>query len=243
MTAAAYSDPRLAAVYDALNPPGPDTAFYTTLAGAAKKTILDVGCGTGWLAADLAALGHSVIGADPAAAMLDIARRRHGGQQVAWVEGTAAGLALAARFDLIVMTGHVFQVFLGDQEAFAALANLRRHLAPGGRLAFETRNPAARAWLTWTPAETRRSVEVPGLGGVQVHHDVTRVEDELVTYETHFRFGPDDVVVDESRLRFMPRETLARLLTAAGFGQVTWYGDWDRAPVGPESRELIVVAG
>jgi SAM-dependent methyltransferase len=243
LTAAAYSDPRLAAVYDALNPPGPDTAFYTTLAGAVGRRVLDVGCGTGWLAVELAALGHRVTGGEPAAAMLAIARQRPGGQHVTWIEGTAAGLALAARFDLIVMTGHVFQVFLTDQEAFAALANLRRHLAPGGRLAFETRNPAARAWLTWTPAETRRSVEVPGLGGVQVHHDVTRVEDELVTYETHFRFGPGDVVVDESQLRFMPQATLARLLTEAGFGQATWYGDWDRAPVGPESRELIVVAG
>lgn len=243
MTAAAYSDPRLAAVYDALNPPGPDNAFCAAIAGTVGRTILDMGCGTGWLAADLAALGHRVTGADPAAAMLAIARQRPGGQQVTWVEGTAAGLALAARFDLIVMTGHVFQVFLSDQEAFAALANLRRHLAPGGRLAFETRHPAARAWLTWTPAETRRMVDMPDLGSVQVHYDVTRVEGELVTYETHFRFGPDDMVVDESHLRFMPQETLARLLTEAGFGQVTWYGDWDRAPVGPESKELIVVAG
>ena len=243
MTCAAYSDPRLAAVYDALNPPGADNAFYTAFAGAVGKTLLDMGCGTGRLAVDLAALGHRVTGADPAAAMLAIARRRPGGQAVDWVRSSAAALALPARFDQIVMTGHVFQVFLTDAEALAALRNLRRRLAPGGRLLFETRNPAARAWLAWTPERTRRVVAVPGLGNVEAHYAVTAVEGELVAYEPPFRFGPGDEAVAESRLRFMPQARLAALLAEAGYASVTWYGDWDRAPLGPESRELIVVAG
>ncbi len=243
MTCAAYSDPRLAAVYDALNPPGPDNAFYTALAGAEGKTILDMGCGTGRLAVDLAALGHRVTGADPAAAMVEIARRRPGGHAVTWVESDAAALTLPTRFDQIIMTGHVFQVFLTDEQALAALITLRRHLATAGHLTFETRNPAARAWLTWTPETTRQIVAVPGLGAVAVHYAVTEVTSELVTYETHFRFGPGDEAVAESRLRFMPQATLARLLAAAGFTSVTWYGDWDRAPVGPDSKELIVAAG
>lgn len=242
MTCAAYSDPRLAAVYDALNPPGPDNAFYASLAGAVPKTILDMGCGTGQLTVALAALGHRVTGADPAAAMLAIGRRRPGGQAVAWVESGAAGLALPARFELILMTGHVFQVFLTDAEALAALGTLRRHLAPGGRLAFETCNPAVRAWEHWTPAETRQSVTLPGLAPVEVHYAVTEVAGELVTYRTHFHFGPGDRAVTEAQLRFMPQATLARLLAEAGFGAVRWYGDWERGAMTAGSRELIVVA-
>lgn len=237
-----YGDPRLAAVYDALNPPGPDNAFHAGVVGEAPCAVLDMGCGTGAFAAQLAGRGHRVTGVDPAAAMLAIARARPGGAAVRWIKGDAAGLDLPERFDRIVMTGHVFQVFLTDDAALAALRGLRRHLAPGGLLSFETRNPAARAWERWTPAETRRSVTLPGLAPVEVHHAVTEVAGELVTYQTHFHFGPGDRAVTEARLRFMPQATLAGLLTAAGFGAVRWYGDWDGGVLTASSRELIAVA-
>lgn len=243
MPCASYTDPRLATVYDPLNPPGADTAFYLTLAGEPPRSVLDVGCGTGRLACELAARGHRVTGADPAAAMLDIARARPGGARVAWVEAGAAALSLAARFDLIVMTGHVFQVLLDDGAVRAALANLRRHLAPGGRLAFETRNPAVREWETWTPEETREEVAVPGVGTVAVHYDIGPVDGERVTYETHFRFAAGDAVVAPSVLRFMTRERLAGFLAETGFADVVWYGDWDRSPPSDASPEIIVVAG
>ena len=49
-------------------------------------------------------------------------------------------------FDLVVMSGHAFQVLLGDDEIRSALAAVRAALVPGGRFAFETRNPPARTW-------------------------------------------------------------------------------------------------
>jgi SAM-dependent methyltransferase len=135
-------DSRLAAIYDALNPPGPDDAFYAELAGNRPRAILDVGCGTGWLACDLAALGHSVTGVDLSDAMLEIARHRPGGERVKWIKGRATELSLEHRFDLIIMMGHAFQVLLRDRDFLVALRTLRDHLAPAGQLAFETRNRA-----------------------------------------------------------------------------------------------------
>src|SRR5580704_11154015 len=87
-----YADPRLAALYDALNPADASTAFYLSLPGAPPARILDVGCGTGLLACEFAARGYDVTGADPAAAMLATARARPGGDQVRWVQASAAGL-------------------------------------------------------------------------------------------------------------------------------------------------------
>lgn len=43
----------------------------------AKGTVLDIGCGTGHVTAELAHRGLVVIGIDPSEAMLSIARRRH----------------------------------------------------------------------------------------------------------------------------------------------------------------------
>lgn len=243
MVSASYTDPRLSAVYDALNRPGPDSAFYVDLAGEAPKSILDMGCGTGSLACDLAARDHNVTGADPAAAMLDIARTRCGGDKVIWLNVAAADLSIETRFDLIIMTGHVFQVFLTDEDVSKALHTLRGHLAPSGRLAFETRNPTVRKWEEWSPAKTSKRVEVLGLGLVQVHHETRSVVGALVTYETHFSFGGTDIVVTADTLRFMNRDELATFLADAGFVDLAWYGDWDRSALGPTSPEVIVVAG
>ena len=186
MADVSYSDPRLAAVYDALNPAGEDTAFYLEMAGRMPRTILDMGCGTGQVAVELARLGHRVTAADPAGAMLAIARARPGGGAVDWIESDAAGLALEACFDLIFMTGHVFQVFLTDKDIGAALRNLRRHLAPEGRLVFETRNPALRPWQGWTRRQTRRQMNIPGVGPVEVHYDVTFADGQIVQIRDAF---------------------------------------------------------
>ena len=135
-----FSDPRLAAVYDAFNPPGEDTAFYLRLAGTELKRILDVGCGTGHLACALAERGHAVTGLDPAAGMLAVARGRPGSNRVRWIQGDARSAVLGERFDLAIMTGHVFQVFLEDADVRAVLQTVRRHLAPGGRACLRNRN-------------------------------------------------------------------------------------------------------
>ena len=259
MPSASYADPRLAALYDALNPPGAAAAFYLSLPGAPPARILDMGCGTGWLACEFAARGYQVTGADPAAAMLAVARARPGGDRVRWIQADAAGLATGTRFGLIIMTGHVFQLLLEDGEVRTALRALARHLAPGGRIAFETRNPAVREWQDWNPRDTRQRVHAAGLVA-DVHYDVSAVAGELVTYETWFRFaGPgagshpgtpadgagdagDRTVVVPDTLRFMDQAAVAGFLAEAGLTRVTWYGDWDGSPCGPASPEIIAIA-
>jgi SAM-dependent methyltransferase len=237
-----YADSRLAALYDALNPAGAAAAFYLSLPGAPPARILDVGCGTGLLACEFATRGYDVTGADPAAAMLATARGRPGGGQVRWIQASAAGLDTGTSFDLIIMTGHVFQLLLEDRDVRAALRVLARHLAPGGSLAFETRNPAVREWQDWNPRDTRQRVEAAGITA-DVHYDVSAVAGELVTYETWFQFaGARDPVVVPDTLRFMDQAQVAGFLAEAGLAQVTWYGDWDGSPYGPASPEIIAVA-
>ena len=120
--------------------------------------VLDLGCGTGLLAAALGE-GGEVFGVDPAAAMLDVARRRAGGQRVTWVEADARTVRLGRRFDLIVMTGHAFQVLLTDDDQRAVCETIAAHLVPGGTFIFDSRNPAAEEWREWTPAASRRAFD------------------------------------------------------------------------------------
>jgi len=191
----------------------------------------------------LARDGHRVVGIDPSAAMVAHARRGDRTGAASWVVGDARDLRLGRRFDLMVMTGHAFQVLLDDSDMRSFLTGAHAHLRPGGTLAFETRNPATRAWTEWTPARSRRVVEVAGLGRVEVHNELVDVVDELVTYRTVYRFGADgDELVTASTLRFPNEDTVVEALLDVGFSVVGVHGGWGGEAVTPASRELVVVA-
>ena len=148
-----YEEPSLAELYDLDSGWSVDRDFYLALAGAAPQRILDLGCGTGLLCDAYAALGHSVTGADPAKAMLDVARQKPNGEKIEWVLSSAQDFRSPKRFDLIIMTGHAFQVFLEASDVLATFATMRQHLAPGGLIVFESRNPAIDWPARWNGGE------------------------------------------------------------------------------------------
>jgi SAM-dependent methyltransferase len=234
-----YRDPDLARFYDLDNPWGPDLDYCLGLAAGARS-VLDLGCGTGQLASRLAE-GRVVVGVDPAAAMLDIARRRAGGRKVTWVRSDARSLRLDRRFDLVCLTGHAFQVFLTDADQRAVLSTIARHLAPAGRFVFDTRNPAAEAWRGWTPERSRRRFEAPGLGTVEAWNEAEHdASSGIVTYRTHYRTMESRRRFSaSSKIRFTPRATLTALLEEAGLAVEHWLGDWKGGACEATSPEII----
>ncbi len=218
VTDAAFADPRLAALYDALEGHRADLELYLSLAEeVGARAVLDVGCGTGTLACLLAGRGVRVVGLDPAAASLDVARAKPGAAGVRWLHGDAASLP-PLQVDLVTMTGNVAQVFLPDEEWAATLRAVRRALRPGGRLVFESRRPERQAWRDWTPERSLARADVPGVGPVETWVQVTDVRDGLVSFRSTFRFERDGTeLTSDSTLRFRSREELTDSLTGAGF--------------------------
>ena len=107
---AIFEEPRLAEIYDPLDPDRSDLDAYVALADEfGAGSVLDVGCGTGTLACLLAGRGLEVIGIDPAAACLDVARRKPGSDRVRWMHEDALALP-PLQVDLATMTGNVAQV-------------------------------------------------------------------------------------------------------------------------------------
>ncbi|WAP51101.1 class I SAM-dependent methyltransferase [Arthrobacter sp. ATA002] len=136
MVDAHYNEPRLVALYDEDNAGTWDTDFYAGMLEALSEQrgplrVADVGCGTGSFAVRLARAGHAVTGIDPAAAMLDSARSRDGGELVTWLSGTAVDLP-EGPFDAAVMTGHAFQCLLTEAEILSTLEAVGSRLTPGG---------------------------------------------------------------------------------------------------------------
>ena len=216
MVDAHYTEPRLAALYDPLESDRPDLEVYAAMAAEfGARSVLDMGCGTGTFACLLASRGLSVTGLDPALASLDIARAKPFGDRVRWVRGTVAALP-SLQVDLVTMTGNVAQVFLTDDEWLAVLAAARAALRPGGRLVFETRDPARQAWLGWDHpyAET----VIPGVGAVRSRRDVTGVSGEFVSFLVTYVFESDGAVLTaDSTLRFRGRQAVLDSLAASGF--------------------------
>ena len=97
---------------------------------------------------------------------------------------------------------HVAQVFITDAEWSSVLADLKRFLVPGGTLAFDTRDPRAKAWESWTATQTRGQVSLPDGTVVEVWVEVTSVVNDVVTFAWHNVFPDGSDVCGVSSLRF-----------------------------------------
>lgn len=232
-----YSDPRLAAIYDLGNAGTEDRDFYLALAGAPPQDVLDLGCGTGLITDRFAAMGHRVVGVDPAGAMLDVAREKPHGAEIEWVLSSSEAYASEWRFDLIIMTGHAFQVLLTDAQISDTLAVMAKHLKPNGLAVFESRNPA----IDWDAVWARNYMMETPFGAVNAERRMTdrATNTECLSFAWDYHF-PGETLTSHSTLRFASEDHITRLAERAGLELSALLGDWEGAVFQREtSREMI----
>lgn len=228
---------------------GPDVDFYRELALEAEAPVLELGCGTGRVLLALARAGVDCTGVDASDAMLEALRAKAPGPGPTLVRARMQDFDLGeARFGLIFSAFRAFQHLYSVEEQLACLARVRKHLAPGGRFAFDVFNPSpARTAVEvepevedvrfpWEGDEVSRNVSVrrdlaEQMLDVRMRYDRIRGGRVIGSEETRFR------------MRWFWRFELEHLLHRAGFEDVVVHGDFDRSAVGVGSPALIVVAG
>jgi SAM-dependent methyltransferase len=146
-------------------------------------------------------------------------------------------------FDLIIMTGHAFQVLTDDEDLRVSLASIRSALTSDGRFIFETRNPLVRGWEDWVP---ENAMEIEDASGASVHmeHSVGMpIEGELVSFTATFSSPSWDAPrISRSTLRFLDNASLSMFVTEAGMDVAEQFGYWNRQPLTDSSPEIITIA-
>jgi SAM-dependent methyltransferase len=156
--------------------------FIKTHKRSSGKALLDVACGTGTHLAHLRDV-FAVEGLDLDPKMLEIARARH--PDVAFHQGDMIDFDLGRRFDIVVCLFSSIGYVKTARRLRQAIANMARHVLPGGVLVVEPYfSPAA-----WTQAR------LPGVNFVEqadlkvVRMMVSRVEGTVAKFEFHYLVG------------------------------------------------------
>jgi SAM-dependent methyltransferase len=216
--------------------------------------ILELGCGTGRLLVPLAKDGHQAVGLDASQAMLSRATTRAARlpprerARVLLVRGDMRAFGFGARFPLIVSPFNALQHMYTRTDLAACLDEVRRHLAPGGRLAFDVMNPDLR-WLTRDPhkrwARTRFKHPVTGVRYEyttnQTYDPITQIAYMRIYYEELETKDHRTRVVRLAHRQFFPAE-LEALLASSGFRIDARYGGFDGEPLAGDSESQVVIA-
>lgn len=120
-----------------------DLEVWRDLGAERGGTLLDLGCGTGRVALDLAERGHDVTALDsePALVATLSSRARERGLRVRTEVADARSLELGRRFALVIAPMQVVQLLGGLDGREQALRALHRHLEPGGLFAAALADP------------------------------------------------------------------------------------------------------
>lgn len=202
-----------------------EAAFARHL-GSRPATLLDVGCGTGGHALELARRGFAVTGVDLSASMLEQARAKGGelpaAQRPAWLCGDARDFDAAATFDAAIMMFAVIGYLNLNDDVLKGLRNIRRHLKPGALFVCDFwYGPSV---LSVRPSDRIRVLDLPGRQFIRATH--TGLDIAKHTADVSFRLWniAGDRLVGQSsemhRLRYFFPQEFALMLSNTGFEQL-----------------------
>ena len=222
------------------------------------QRILELGAGSGRIAAPLALNDRRVTAVDSSEAMVAVGRDRMRQAGVELVLGDMRCLQLEGRFDLVVFGFSTFQHLLRRSDQIAALQVAQRHLADHGRLVIDWTAPRPddiepappvmrQEWVR--ESDARELVSKSACQELALNRYCGQTLDRAqpiawVTYQYDAINGMG--IVRRSLARFPLRVNLnagemAGLLAASELQPCDWFGSWEFGPAG-EGERLIVLA-
>ncbi|MBL8360272.1 MAG: class I SAM-dependent methyltransferase [Rubrivivax sp.] len=188
------------------------------------RTLLDVGCGTGGHAIELARRGLQVTGVDLSAAMLELAAAKAaplGERAPRWIRGDARDFDTGATHDAAIMMFAVVGYLTANRDVAAGLATIRRHLRPGAVFVCDFwYGPSV---LVQRPTDRVRVLDLPDGRGQVIRATQTTLDVANHTADVSFTLwspgagGGTQQTQESHRLRYFFPQEFAWLLEQAGF--------------------------
>src|ERR1700694_4761834 len=200
------------------------------------RRILDLPCGQGRHAIELARRGYEVTGVDLSAFLLKVAeeRARAAGVRVRWLSGDMRQPLAGERFDVALNLFTSLGYFADEADDRRVVGAAAAMLAPGGRFLLEVINGERlmarfeeREWFT------------VGHAAVVERRSLDRTARRMVVERTVTT--PDDTEVNLHAIRLYNGRDVSAILRGAGFGAVALYGDWSGEPLTSDSLRVLAV--
>ncbi|HEV3097632.1 MAG TPA: class I SAM-dependent methyltransferase [Candidatus Dormibacteraeota bacterium] len=198
--------------------------------------ILDLPCGQGRHAIELARRGYEVTGMDLSPYLLEVARSRasEAGLNVRWLLGDMRHALDAETFGLILNLFTSFGYFADEADDRLTVRAAASMLEPGGRFLLEVINGERiiarfeeREWFT------------VGQIAVMERRSLDAAARRMVVERTVSSDRGNEVNLHALRL-YSGRELLA-MLSEEGFERVDLFGDWNGEPLTSESLRVLAV--
>jgi SAM-dependent methyltransferase len=231
-----------------------DLPLWADLAREASGPVLELGCGSGRVALFLAREGFETVGVDNSPEMLALAGKRlalsprlAGG--VKFVSGDFRTFHLDRTFPLILAPFNTFAHLVQTADIRAALATVRRHLTPAGRVALELPNPAAALCADETGLALERSFRDEERGVTIQQFSSLRVDRAALCSSITWIYDEIDAEGRVTRttvpmtLRYFFPAEISLLFELEGLRATNFWGDYDRSLFEDNSPTLIAVGG
>lgn len=202
----------------------------------ASARVLDLGCGHGRHANELARRGHVVLGVDLVEGFLDIARKEaeRDGLSTQFVLGDMSNIRALEPFDVVVCLFDAFG-FFDDAHQLATLLCAHTNLREGGHLVLDLRT---REWMVRVPSF---SVLDRGNGDMMIDRHHFDIETgRFVDRRTYVRGGKTRDVTFSMRLWAFTEIRL--VLRSVGFEIEAALGGYDGSPLSPNKPRTLLIA-
>ena len=219
-----------------------DVDFWRSMVQTYGMPVLELACGTGRIAATLAAENLSFTGIDISESMLRAAQAKS--QSVQWIQGDVRNFELNILFPLIIFPYDTLTHLHTVQDVGKCFSCVHQHLAPDGHFVIDLKNPyyifeilqnpdRIDFYSTFQDPEDGSQIEVKR----KRHYDPwTQIHTmTLVFYRNQVKFSQENL-----RLRIFYPQEIIRLLQDNYFRIVHAWGNYQHDPYDVQSSHLIL---
>ena len=217
----------------------------------AAKRILELGCGTGIHAEQLARMGYTVYGVDMSEAMLVCARARKTSlppgiaPRLTFTTGDVRSVRTGETYDAVIALFHVMSYQTTNADLEAAFETAAAHLTPGGLFLFDFwYGPAV---LTQKP-EVRvkrladNHIKVTRIAEPEMHVNENIVDVNYTVFIEVKQTGRVEQLQETHRMRYFFSPEIEKILRGCGFRLLAAMAWMSEFPLSSEHWSGFVVA-